>query len=287
MSRNTTQNLALPILLAGLLGACTAGNGEGLDDNGRPLSESSANSGNTETETTSNTTTGNGLFTRVQKEVFDIDCALSGCHTGSASPLGLNLAEGKSYADLVNKGSNQIDSLLLVEPFNPDASYLVQKIEGGSGGGDQMPLNRPPLSTEQMALVRAWINEGALEDSDTSEEEETIDPTLSNIQKTIFDTRCTSCHSGDYTAGALNLSEGKSYGQLVNRALQFDAANNILVIPADPDNSFLLKKLTGTDLGTINDSDYKGQQMPLGGPYLSDDEIALIRQWIVAGANND
>ena len=286
MPNNTTRPLALIILLAGALGACTAGSGDGLDENGRPLSESSASDGNTETEP--ETTTGSGLFTRVQQEVFDTDCALSGCHTGSASPLGLNLAEGKSYADLVNKGSNQIDSLLLVEPYNADASYLVQKIEGSAGGGDQMPLNRPPLSSEQTELVRAWINEGALEDAASDEQEEAaLEPTLSNIQKYIFDTTCTSCHSGDYTAGALDLSEGKSYVQLVNRYLQFDAANNILVVPGDPDNSFLLKKLTGTGLGTINDSDYKGQQMPLGGPYLEEDELTLIRQWIVAGAQND
>jgi hypothetical protein len=48
---------------------------------------------------------------------------------------------------------------------NPDASYLVMKLEGthlaNGGSGGQMPFGAPPLPPEQIAKVRQWIAEGA------------------------------------------------------------------------------------------------------------------------------
>ena len=50
------------------------------------------------------------------------------------------------------------------------------------------------------------------------------------------------------------------------------------VMPGDPARSFLLNKLTGQmEFG-------EGDQMPQGANPLSADQIALIRQWIQAGA---
>ena len=48
------------------------------------------------------------------------------------------------------------------------------------------------------------------------------------------------------------------------------------VVPGDPDSSFLIHKLEGTQSA--------GDRMPLGGPYLDADTIAIIRQWITDGA---
>ena len=39
-------------------------------------------------------------------------------------------------------------------------SYMVQRLLG-EGGEDQMPLDKDPLSAEQTALIRAWIDQGA------------------------------------------------------------------------------------------------------------------------------
>ena len=53
--------------------------------------------------------------------------------------------------------------LLRVKPCDPDNSYLVWKVEGLKGiEGSQMPLFLPPLSAEQTAAIRAWIEAGAL-----------------------------------------------------------------------------------------------------------------------------
>jgi hypothetical protein len=48
-----------------------------------------------------------------------------------------------------------------VTPGNPDASYLIQKLEGTAATGGRMPLNGPPLPPETIAVIRQWIVDGA------------------------------------------------------------------------------------------------------------------------------
>ena len=281
--------ISLPIsLLAGIsfgiLSGCGAGSGEGLDDSGRPVSESSGASPGDNPDTTAPSS---DLFTRIQTEILTPQCATSGCHNGTTSPLGLNLLEGKSYDKLVGVGSSQTTGVKLVDANNADGSYLVHKIEGTQTGGLQMPLYRPPLTAEQMQLVRQWIDEGALNENTGEEDgvtEPTDAPTFSTLQTTIFDDQCVACHSTEYPAGSLNLEAAVSYSHLVNIAMRIDPDNSVLVVPGDADNSFLVHKLTGERLGEPSDSGYRGAQMPLGGPYLDDATINSIRAWINAGA---
>jgi hypothetical protein len=50
-----------------------------------------------------------------------------------------------------------------VEPGDPDASYLVPKIEGGPNIlGLQMPRLGPPLTQNQTDMIPDWITAGAL-----------------------------------------------------------------------------------------------------------------------------
>lgn len=100
----------------------------------------------------------------VQAAVFDTNCAVSGCHIEGTAAFGLNLSAGQARDNLVNVPSAEVPDLLRVDPGNPDDSYLVIKIEGGSRmatGTGRMPLGRPSLSAEQMKLVRDWIAGGA------------------------------------------------------------------------------------------------------------------------------
>jgi hypothetical protein len=126
------------------LGAC-AGNGDGLDENGRPLEEDSG-----ALEPT---------FQSIQDRVFTPICTT--CHAGAAAPLGLRLDEGASYALLVNASSVEVPALRRVEPGNPDASYLIQKLEGTAAVGARMPLNGPALPAATIAVIRQWISDGA------------------------------------------------------------------------------------------------------------------------------
>jgi hypothetical protein len=127
-----------------LIGAC-AGDGSGLDENGRPLEE--------EAQALQPT------LASIQRNVFTPVC--TSCHAGASAPLGLRLEEGASYALLVNAPSAEVPTVLRVAPGDPAASYLVQKIEGTAAVGGRMPLNGPPLSADVIAVIRQWIAEGA------------------------------------------------------------------------------------------------------------------------------
>jgi hypothetical protein len=136
------------LALLGFFCACgtgCAGNGDGLDQNGRPEGEAPAPLV--------------AEFQSIQDNVFTPICAT--CHAGGAAPLGFRLDEGASYAMLVNAPSAEVPDLLRVDPGNPDQSYLIQKLEGSAGVGDQMPLGGPPLPPDTIAVIRQWIVEGA------------------------------------------------------------------------------------------------------------------------------
>jgi len=54
----------------------------------------------------------------------------------------------------------------------------------------------------------------------------------------------------------------------------------VLVIPGDPESSYLVRKLEGRDIN--------GLRMPRNGPpYLTDGQITVIRRWIEIGAPRD
>lgn len=100
----------------------------------------------------------------VQSSVFTPNCATSGCHDAASASSGLVLADGQAFAELVNVDAQQDTTLGLnrIEPNNPDASYLVRKLEGAAGiTGLQMPRNSPPLSDTLIQLVRDWVSDGA------------------------------------------------------------------------------------------------------------------------------
>jgi hypothetical protein len=93
----------------------------------------------------------------IQANVFTPACTQ--CHAGAAGPLGLRLDDGASYATLVNQPSVKRHQSGRVAPGNPDASYLIHKLEGTAGA--RMPLNAPALPAETIAVIRQWITNGA------------------------------------------------------------------------------------------------------------------------------
>ena len=113
-----------------------------------------------------------------------------------------------------------------------------------------------------------------------------LQPTLASIERDIFSTTdaagrqaCVQCHSnqGRQPAAGLVLLEGQSHQNLVNRASS-QKPGAVLVIPGDPENSYLVHKIEGR-------SDIVGQRMPrTSGPFLTPGQILVIRRWIELGA---
>lgn len=100
--------------------------------------------------------------------IFDFNCAVSGCHSSPTFEENMSLEEADTFdpvLGIVDVVSAQASPLKRVAPFDSDASYLVNKIEGtaGSVGGDPTPMPRggPLLSSAEIQIIRAWIDQGA------------------------------------------------------------------------------------------------------------------------------
>jgi methionine-rich copper-binding protein CopC len=135
-------------LLLVCVGGC-AGNGQGLDQNGQPISGSGGGNGTITAD-----------FQSIQDNVFTPIC--SKCHIGASAPEGLQLDAGHSYNLLVGVPSVEQPGLLRVSAGDPDSSYMVHKIEGAPGiTGGQRPLGETPLPQATIDAIRQWITNGA------------------------------------------------------------------------------------------------------------------------------
>ena len=100
-------------------------------------------------------------FSDIQKNVFDTNCALSGCHAGTFLSAGLNLSNGKSYEALVNKTSSLNSNYKLVEPGNSENSFIIKMLKNTGERTTIMPPSGK-LNSSVIDSISAWINRGAL-----------------------------------------------------------------------------------------------------------------------------
>jgi len=111
---------------------------------------------------------------------------------------------------------------------------------------------------------------------------EPIDPTatFTRVQTEIFTPTCAAlgCHDRLGRQQDQQLQAGVAYTQIVNHP-SGEIPSLMRVAPGDPANSYLYRKITGAGI--------TGDRMPQGGPYLSDAQIKLVRDWIRRGAPND
>lgn len=83
--------------------------------------------------------------------ILSTNCAGAGCHTNARSFF---FGTGRT-------GCPSVTEQRFVVPFDPDASYVVHKIEGTGICGMRMPRGRAPLSAGDITTIRTWIAEGA------------------------------------------------------------------------------------------------------------------------------
>ena len=83
-----------------------------------------------------------------------------GCHGTRRTSGGLEMT---TFDNLLRGGESGSPAIV---PGRPDESYLVQQITP-EGGRAAMPQRRPPLAGAQIALIRRWIEEGAVNDAAT------------------------------------------------------------------------------------------------------------------------
>lgn len=202
--------------------------------------------------------------------IFQDRCVL--CHEGEFAPLGLSLV---GY-DTVMKGS---ENGPVVIAGDPDASPIIHRLTGQAE--PQMPMDGPPFLDEaQIALIRDWIAagaEGPVGDA-VQEAPVTQDPyadgkiTYGEVEG-IFKQRCVKCHSDNSVLAAA--PEGLHLSSL---AEVLAGGERLAVVPGNPLASELMRRIEGR----------ASPRMPMDGPpWLEDDQIALIRDWISGGAMDD
>jgi len=138
------------------------------------------------------------------------------------------------------------------------------------------------LLSVSVALVSVGCSSSSSPSSPT-----TTTPTVTfstQIQQQILNPACTACHTdeGRTPSSNLNLKSGVAISNLVNVACVCPGHASVMrVIPGNPSGSYMIQKLEGQ-------ADIVGLRMPRNGPpYLTDAQVALIRQWIQNGAPNN
>jgi hypothetical protein len=92
------------------------------------------------------------------------------------------------------------------------------------------------------------------------------------VRETVFKVQCR-CHWGLNSPADLDLALENLEPRLVRRR-SVDCENQMLVVPGDPDSSYLFRKL-------IDPAPRCGTEMPPG-TRLSEDDLQLVRSWIAS-----
>lgn len=187
-----------------------------------------------------------------QNEVLPLmvsNCAMSGCHDAGTAADGVIL---DSYENIMSTGEVRAGRATSSEIFE---KITETKLE------DRMPP--PPanaLSSEQIAIIRNWIDQGAENNScENSLACDTTTITLSASVRPIFSQYCVGCHNNTSQSGGVNLES-------------YDGIKTVA------DNGRLS--------GSINHlSEYS--PMPQGQNKLDDCSIRKIEKWIALGAENN
>ncbi len=216
------------------------------------------------------------------------------CHGGEGPTRGLDLGTLAG----VKKGSRDGE---VIETDEPEESELVLRLRGKSE--PRMPLDGPPyLTSEQIALVVAWIEAGLPEGSapekpakpdgpakpgEPEKPEKPEKPGASKPPKgrkppgpndpvtwshvaPIFAKRCVKCHKNGGIRG--KAPEGL---ELISLERVLRGGERVALIPGNASASPIVRHVRGI----------ASPRMPLDGPpYLSNGEIALIERWVRGGA---
>ncbi len=114
------------------------------------------------------------------------------------------------------------------------------------------------------------------------------EPRLSVIQREVFSASCafSTCHGSSAPKGELDLRPGKSYAALVGRPSARDP-EHVLVVPGDPDASYLIDLLYGRGKPTVARHTSATIMPPPDTGVLEESWKAAVREWVTRGARDD
>ncbi len=170
----------------------------GLNTGNSASGDSTGNGGGTDTTATPKDTT--VCYERDILPILRSNCAMSGCHDSYTREEGIDLT---SYQSTINSGG-------LVIAHNPAKSELYEVITQSRVSKRMPPSPRAALTSDQIALIRRWILEGATNRDCSKDTVSTgcdlSNVTFSNTVQPILQNNCTGCHSGSAPSGGVLLT---------------------------------------------------------------------------------
>lgn len=127
--------------------------------------------------------------------LINSSCAIPGCHDPASAEDDVVL---NNYANIISSGE--------ITPGDPGDSKLYEEITET----DPDKIMPPPssgitLTTEQIASIFTWIQQGALNNAcNDSINCDTANMSFANDVKPIIDLNCTGCHSGSTPSGGIS-----------------------------------------------------------------------------------
>jgi mono/diheme cytochrome c family protein len=188
------------------------------------------------------------------------------CHVGNVVMGKLSLA---NEADLLRGGA----SGPAIVPGHSGDSLLIKRLLGYNDMA-RMPVGAAPLSSEQVALIRSWIDNAdfsvvkasALAVAAVASSSAPDSSVYASQVRPVLARRCYSCHGPDVQQNGLRLDS------LAGILKGSDSGK--VVVPGKSQDSRLVRRLQAQER----------PMMPYGGPPLSSTELAVIQKWINDGA---
>ena len=209
-------------------------------------------------------------------EVIETSC-LEGCHSATSQAGGLDLETDFCGSTVGIPSLAYAAAGNLIEAGDATASVLYLKLIADDSVGGVMPIGGA-LDESSIAVVGDWIDAGAVcaEDTDTDTDTDTED-TGSDEAGYDFETvvaevwpRCTGCH---LDGGQATPTFGEDPGNLIDQPSNYYDYLT-LVVPGNPEASFLYQKVRGTH-------DDTGGFMPPSGDPLTTEQLGILYGWIL------
>jgi hypothetical protein len=217
-------------------------------------------------------------------EVIETSC-LEGCHSAASLAGGLDLETDFCGSTVGIPSLAYAAAGNLIEAGDASSSVLYLKLIAADSVGGIMPIGSP-LDESSIAVVGDWIDAGAVCEDDTDTDTDTddtdtddtdTDDTGSDEAGYDFETvvaeiwpRCTGCH---LDGGQATPTFGEDPGNLIGQMSNY-YGDLTLVVPGNPEASFLYQKVRGTH-------DYSGGFMPPSGEPLTTEQLGMLYGWIL------
>lgn len=231
-----------------------------------------------------------------------VSCHQPGAPFGPETGQGMDIADPYAEEGLVNAqnfwavGHPEYPARNVVAG-DPEASFLIYKISDPALGylpanpgivGAFMPYQIPPMTADEVAVVEQWVSNGAPDDMTFRCQiwyPYMPTPELARACGIRYlagvPGKCNGCHFAG-TPNPPDLTDPFGPQGLVG--VQSHYRSDLLrVEPGSPETSLLVQKLRNSAEGNRPNSAF-GSPMPRPVLPLDEQQVALVRQWIVEGA---